>query len=171
MKTAKSSKRKAANRSNSTRAVRGPTVEDMEMLTAVTECLVEKVREDKATPMRTAVNLLRAEAKAGAEKLGFDTTRGDWEKLLEKESNSYPHTQAGGDEELWQQIPKPGRDRIRALELINHFAYLAKELEFHVQESENWLAELRAVLAADPAPMPLPTIIQQIHEYDSKLEF
>jgi hypothetical protein len=50
MKTAKSSKRKAANRSNSTRAVRGPAAEHIEMLTAVTECLVEKVREDRATP-------------------------------------------------------------------------------------------------------------------------
>jgi hypothetical protein len=171
MKTAKSSKREAVNRSNSARAVRGPTVEDMEMMTAVTQCLVEDVRKDRATPMRTAVNLLRAEAKAGAEKLGFDTSRDDWRKLLEQESDSYPHTEAGGDEKLWQQIPKAGRDRIRALELINHFEYLAKELEHHVQESENWLAELRAVLAAEPAAMPLPTIVQQIHEYDSKRDF
>jgi hypothetical protein len=168
MKTAKSSKREAANRPIRAAARRDPTTQDIEMLTAVMECLVEKVREDRATPMRTAVNQLCAEAKAAAEKLGFDTTRGDWEKLLEKESDSYPHTQADGDEELWQQIPKPGRARIRALELINHFAYLAKDLEFHVQEYENWLAELRAVLAADPAPMPLPTLIQQVHEYDGR---
>jgi hypothetical protein len=41
MKTAKSSKRAAAHQ---------PTQEDMEMLIAVMECRIEKVREDRASP-------------------------------------------------------------------------------------------------------------------------
>jgi hypothetical protein len=168
MKTAKSAKRKAANHPSPTPALRGgPStwwMKDMEMLTAVTQCLIEKMREDKSSPMRTAANLLWAQAKAAAERLGFDTIRKDWMKLVGEESNSYPHTQEGIGEEFWQQLPKGDRARIRALELIGYFTDLAKSLEFHILETENWLAELQAALAADPIPMPLPTLISQIDD-------
>jgi hypothetical protein len=74
MKSAKSSKRRAANND--------PTPMDVEILTATAQALLKKMREDNASPMRTAVSLLRAEAKAAAEKLGVDTSRKDWMKLV-----------------------------------------------------------------------------------------
>jgi hypothetical protein len=180
MKTAKSSKRKAAARPTAAAVQRANLIpewfdrgwmKDMETQVATMQALLEQMRGGEASPIRTAVGLLHAEAKAAAAKLGFDTSRDDWKKLLSEEAESYPHTQAGGDEEAWRQVPKPGRCRIRALELIEWFRDIARDIEPHIQETENWLAELRSVLEGDPAPMPLSTIIQQIHEYDSKLEF
>ena len=157
MKTARSSKRRAAHRPVVHPGKRW--LKNMETLTATTQALLEKMREGEASPMRTAIGLLHAEVKTGASKLGFDTSKEDWRKLLEEESNSYPHTQQGFAEEFWQQVPKGARARIRALELIDWFSDIAKDLESHIQDTEKWLAELRTVLAADPAPQPLPTLM------------
>jgi hypothetical protein len=168
MKTARSSKRKAAHRP----VPRGKWwLKEMETLTATMQERLEKMREGKASPMRTAVGLLHAEVKTGAAKLGFDTSKVDWRKLLSEEANSYPHTQEGIDEEFWRRIPTGARARIRALELIDWLTHIAKDLEPHIQDTENWLAELRSVLEADPAPMPPPTLIQQIAEYDPEVDF
>jgi hypothetical protein len=135
---------------------------DVEILTATAQALLEKMREDKASPMRTAMNLWRAEAKAAAANLGFDTSRKDWMKLVKEESDSYPPTAEGLGERFWRKIPGRVRTRIRALELIGCFTDLAASLEYHVQECDRWSAELQTVLAADPEPMPSTTLIKQL---------
>jgi hypothetical protein len=168
--TAKSTKPKVANHPNSKAALRGGSdtwwMKDLEMLAANTQTLLEKMRDGEASPVRTAVRLLWAQAEAAAEKLGFDTSRKDWMKIVHEESNSYSHTQAGIAEEFWRQIPMSARVRIRALELIGHVNDLAKDLECHIQETENWLAELRALLTAEPAQMPLLTLLERLDDGD-----
>jgi hypothetical protein len=156
MKTAKSSKRRAAPRPV-------PLGErwrkDMETLEATMQALLEKMREGEASPIRTAIGLLHEEVQAAAAKLGFDTSKANWRKLLSAESNSYPHTQEGIAEEFWGQVPQGARARIRALELIDWFTDIAKDLEPQIQDTEDFLAELRTVLAAAPASQPFAPLM------------
>jgi hypothetical protein len=114
------------------------------------------------SPLRVALDTMWAEAKAAAQKLGFDTSREDSMKLVSEESNSYPYT--GDGEECLNLLPKQGLARMRGLELVSYWTDLAKNIEFHVQECDKWRADLRTVIAAHPMPMPLLTYIKQIEE-------
>jgi hypothetical protein len=49
----------------------------------------KRTPQRQISPLRVALDTMWSEAKAAAEKLGFDTSREDWMKLVSEESNSF----------------------------------------------------------------------------------
>lgn len=121
-------------------------------------------RAESISPLRAALNAIRAELKTAAERLQFDISNKNWLKLVSAESFTYPCTLDGESWEFLKLLPEPALARIRALELIEGLEESVTDMEEQVRNCDDLLTELRAELAADPAPMTISTYLKQVEE-------